>query len=73
MKWIIVTDSSGVLKEINPVTLTELKSLESYRGHQFFVSSNQLVRKTVDCFSWAGYVKLNNSDKDRLYADYQWY
>lgn len=71
MKWIIVTQSEGTLVEVNPDALHELTSLQSYRGHQFFVEVGERLRKTVDCFTWGGYVKLVHVDEDQLVRDYQ--
>ena len=70
MKWLVVTQEEGKLVEIKNDILTELISSQSYRGHQFFVDIGEQLRKTRDCFTWAGYVKLCHTDEEQIQRDY---
>lgn len=70
MKWIVVTESVGKLSSIKPEAVSEITSMESYRGHQFFVSPGDTIRPTVDCFTWAGCIKLVHKYADHASRDY---
>ena len=51
--------------------VAEIKSMGSYRGSQFFVDAGDNLRKTENCFSWAGAVNLVNEDEDAMWQDYR--
>jgi hypothetical protein len=71
MKWLVVTESVGRLERIDEVAENEMLHMESYRGHQYFISVGDVVRPTVDCFTWAGCVKLANKSDEGVRRDYQ--
>eukprot|EP01035_Chromulina_nebulosa_P019381 gene19381-25249_t len=70
MKYFVITKSVGILKEISESSISRLRSLQSYRGHEFFVKVGDLLRPTIDCFTWGGYIKLANVNEIQLINDY---
>ena len=60
----------GRLRRVRPAALAELVGLASYRGHEIFVHAGSVVAPTIDCFTWAGAVKLNHPSAAALDADY---
>lgn len=70
MKWLVVTESIGHLERIDEKAEDELIHLGSYRGHQYFVNVGDRLRPTVDCFTWAGCVKLVNKLEEVARQDY---
>jgi hypothetical protein len=70
MKWMVVTESVGTLKQVDSAALNEVVTMESYRGHQFFVGPGDVVRPTIDCFTWAGCAKLVHKDPAHIAAEY---
>jgi len=69
LKWLI-SRHDGVLQSYSPANVDEIKSSGSYRGHQVFRDPGEQIKPTVNCFTWAGCVKLANADSDSLEADY---
>ena len=46
-------------------------SMSSYRGHQYFFNVGEQLRKTIDCFTWGGFVQLTNNNKQQLEIDFE--
>ena len=69
LKW-LVTYEDGVLVGYNEAHLQEIINMESYRGHQLFVKPGGMLRKTQNCFTWGGCVKLVHVDQAQLQRDY---
>ena len=67
MKW-LVSYRTGEFHGLDPSAASELTSLESYRKHQIFASKT--IKKTENCFSWAGAVVLVHSTEAGLQRDY---
>jgi hypothetical protein len=65
-----VSKVEGVLVETNPAYLTEIKSMSSFLFIEIFHTPGKLVKKTIDCFTWAGLVKLFNASETGLARDY---
>jgi hypothetical protein len=68
MKWLI-SYKEGKFIGLDPVSSAELLALESYRGHQVFVQGPR-IRKTQNCFSWAGAAVLVHPTAQGLERDY---
>ena len=47
----------------------EIRNLSSYRGMELFVDKGEMLKKTIDCFTWAGTVQLWNADEELLERD----
>ena len=69
LKWVIAS-RDGVLKRYCPADVDEIKSMSSYRGHQFFKDPGEFIKRTQTCFTWAGAVKLANASSEAMEADY---
>ena len=59
-----------MLRRIDDASLQEILNMESYRSHQFFVEAGEPIKKTQNCFSWAGAVTLANTCSASLERDY---
>jgi hypothetical protein len=70
---LIHTGVDGTLKAIDEDTLKEIMSMESYRSHQIFKQVGEPIKKTMNCFSWAGCVNLCNKNEAALNRDYRRY
>jgi hypothetical protein len=67
MKW-LVSYMDGKFNGLDSSSKEELVALESYRKHQIFTSGR--IRKTQNCFSWAGAVVLVHPSEEGLNRDY---
>ena len=56
---------------MGPEAVEEIKNMESYRGSQFFKEPGDQLKKTQNCFSWAGAVNLVHEDEEALMRDYR--
>ena len=68
LKW-LCSFKEGPFKEYCAEDVAEIKKMESYRGHQFFVKPGSKIRKTTNCFTWVGCVRLTHEDEDVLKRD----
>ena len=70
----LVSYDEGVLEEMVPAAVAEIKAMPSYLGHQFFIDAGKSdeesrILKTENCLSWAGCVKLAHADAETLQRD----
>lgn len=73
MKWLINTTATGKLTSFHKAAVDEIVSMSSYRGHQFFPSLGDTVKRTENCFSWMGCVMTVNKSSDTLEEHYRRY
>jgi hypothetical protein len=69
MKW-ICSQKEGPFKGYNPENVSEIISMSSYRGHQWFVAPGTYLNRTRNCFTWVGLIRLVNDDKAVLQRDW---
>ena len=69
LKYLLV-HRVGTLAAVSGEALAEVGAMASYRGHEVFVVPGQALTPTIDCFSWAGVVKLAHADPAVVEADY---
>ena len=55
---------------ISQAALDEICAMPSYLGHEMLVKEGADVVPTIDCFTWAGSVKLAHEDEAVVNADY---
>ena len=55
---------------MNQRFLEEIRCMPSFVGVEVFIHSGKYIKKTVDCFSWAGVVKLYHLKGEQLECDY---
>ena len=65
----LISYQDGKLREIMPSALNNLKTMRSYRGHQFFVEAGEDISRTQNCLSWAGCVKVVNEEESVFKLD----
>ena len=68
----VVSKVEGILKEVNHHYLEEIDRMSSKLSVEIFhqLIPGYHIRKTVDCFTWAGIIKLINTDEEQLDRDY---
>ena len=59
-----------MLASVNHEFVEEIKSMPSFVGIEVFHHTGKKIQKTVDCFSWAGVVKLYHLENQQLVKDY---
>lgn len=64
----IVSMKSGQLQSISE---SGIRETPSYLDHKLFIQPNEPIKKTVDSFSWVGYVQLCHENLETLKSDYQ--
>jgi hypothetical protein len=65
-----VSKVEGMLEQVNPSYLSEITAMKSFVYMELFHSPGNHVKKTVDCFTWAGLVKLFHLSDDQVNKDY---
>ncbi|CAN0359024.1 unnamed protein product, partial [Ectocarpus fasciculatus] len=68
LKW-LCSFKEGPFKEYCAADVAEITKMESYRGHQFFVKPGSTIRKTKNCFTWVGCVRLTHKDEETVKRD----
>ena len=59
----------ATLKAVNQKYLEEIQSFDSFKAMEIFVKRGDTVRKTVDCFTFIGNVRLIHSDSEVVQRD----
>lgn len=60
----------GAFVRVDPSYASELMALPSFVHMECCFEPGQRIRRTVDCFSWGGIVKLFHADDATLQRDY---
>jgi hypothetical protein len=55
---------SGLLTEICPDYIEELRNMRSFIRMEIFLKPGQVVKKTIDCFTLAGVVMVSDMYMD---------
>lgn len=66
----LVVSHEGLFLELDSVMLEEIQHLSSFVKLDLFAKSGTVIKKTIDCFSFGGIVRLVNEDAGQLQADY---
>ena len=67
----LIVQSEGVLRAIDEAALNEIEDMKSFVDMEIFVKVGGSIRKTIDCFSFGGSIKLVNDDLSQLVEDYE--
>jgi biotin carboxylase len=68
--FLIIRDS-GILVDIDESLVQEIESLHSFISIEFFIKKNEYIKKTIDCFTFGGVVRLVHDSDEQLNLDYQ--
>jgi len=60
----------GRLVEINPAYIEEIRAMPSFVHMELFARLGQQLKKTIDCFTFGGIVKLVHAQSEVLEKDY---
>ena len=66
----LILYQSGVVEDFDVELLAEIENMPSFVSMELFATKGAAVRKTVDCFTFAGVIRLVNSDQEALVRDY---
>lgn len=67
----LILREEGILKDINPAVLEEIERLQSFIFIEIFLKRGQKVRRTVDCYTFGGVMRLVHENEEQLIADYE--
>ena len=66
----VVSKGEGTLLEVNHKYIQEIETMPSYLYLEIFHAPGKVIKKTIDCFTWAGLVTLFNENENQLTRDY---
>lgn len=66
----MVCKVSGVLTDINPDMIEEIRHMRSFVRMEIFLKPGELIRKTIDCFTLAGVIMLTHRSEIQVVNDY---
>ena len=69
-KYLISYSDKDSFVRINEQCLAEIQDMSSYRASEFFLKPGNRMKKTIDCFTWAGCVLMANKDERELNRHY---
>lgn len=58
------------MEDFDAALLAEIESMPSFVWMELFAAQGQAVRKTIDCFTFGGVVRLLHADQATLLRDY---
>ena len=61
----------GVVSDFNLDLLCEIESMPSFVSMELFAQKGGVVRRTVDCFTFGGVIRLVHSDQATILRDYE--
>eukprot|EP01031_Cornospumella_fuschlensis_P040026 gene40026-48765_t len=67
----LVVPRDGLFLELDPVLLEEIQQLSSFVKLDLFAKSGTFIKKTIDCFTFGGSVRLAHEDARQLQNDYE--
>eukprot|EP01034_Spumella_vulgaris_P030712 gene30712-37969_t len=67
----LIIYKEGLVETPNPVVLQELVSLQSCIHVEISLKRGMQAKKTVDCFTFGGFVKLYSESLEQVVADYE--
>jgi len=67
----LVCKVSGILTEINPYFIEEIRRMRSFIRMEIFLKPGDMIKKTIDCFTLAGVIMLAHSLDAQVSADYE--
>ena len=62
--------SEGFLRAVDETAVNEIEDMKSFVDMELFVKSGGPVKKTIDCFTFGGSIKLVNENLSQLVEDY---
>lgn len=66
----LIVQSEGFLRAIDEAAVNEIEDMKSFVDMELFVKSGGPVKKTIDCFTFGGFIKLVNDNLSQLVEDY---
>lgn len=66
----MVLYEDGVFAQLNEEMVKEIEAMPSFIKMEVFVKPGQFAKRTVDCFTFGGGIRLAHSDINQLNQDY---
>jgi hypothetical protein len=66
----LIVYKDGVVGDFNAELLQEIEQMPSLVSMELFCSVGSVVRRTVDCFTFGGVVRMLHADEATLLRDY---
>lgn len=70
MLLFLVLYETGIVRDIDNDRIDEIRALSSFVSLELFVQKGSSVRRTVDCFTWGGIVRLISDQQGVIEGDY---
>lgn len=67
----LILYKDGLVEDFDTELLTEIQNMPSFVSLEMFAAKGARVRKTIDCFTFGGVVRLINPDTAALVKDYE--
>jgi len=67
----LILYKDGLVEDFDHALLTEIQNMASFVSLEMFAAKGARVRKTIDCFTFGGVVRLVNPDTAVLVRDYE--
>lgn len=66
----LILYKDGIVGDFDANLMNEIERLPSFVSIELFCARGGVVRKTVDCFTFGGVVRLIHDDEETLVRDY---
>lgn len=67
---IVQVPEEGILAHLDPVVFERLQSLPSFHFVEMFAKPGKMLKRTIDCYTFGGVVRLIHESEEQLEADY---
>jgi hypothetical protein len=67
----LILYADGVAEDFDAALLAEIEAMPSFVSLELFCNQGAAVRKTVDCFTFGGVVRLLSNDQETILRDYE--
>ena len=66
-----IVQGEGMLEDIDPDMISEIEHMQSFISMEFFVKKGQYVKKTIDCYTFGGVLRMVHENLNQLLQDYE--
>jgi serine phosphatase RsbU (regulator of sigma subunit) len=67
----LILYKDGLVEDFDTDLLLEIQNMPSFVSLEMFAAKGAQVRKTIDCFTFGGVVRLISSDSAAVVRDYE--
>lgn len=67
----LILYEDGKVEDFDAELLAEIENMESFVSIELFVRKGANVRKTIDCFTFGGVIRLISDNREAVQRDYE--